>query len=221
MKMAPTPRLMPKDDVSRSATLCYGAGILRQMVSPILLIAMITLLAQCSRNQTAIPANNNLESAFSQKYLFEVEYVNFAWGYTHYGFFIDSSGNVFEYRYSSNDTPWAGIKRKSVSEQQLEQKFSHNMQWRYRLEKEKVYAHSKLIPFTLNAQYSDTTYPLVDAGQKSYLCYYQNAQNGDYQIIKLAVNGDMSYNNQSTAAQILVQWLMQCESLIKKNQKKP
>ena len=61
----------------------------------------------------------------SQIYLFEIEYVNHAWGYVHNGLYIDNKGNVFSYKYDFQDDPWKPKSYDYYSVRELIEKYNH------------------------------------------------------------------------------------------------
>ncbi|MBL1212066.1 MAG: hypothetical protein HND52_01800 [Ignavibacteriae bacterium] len=69
------------------------------MKNLIFTICLLGIFSSCSLLDN--PPNESEQSIF-----FELEHVNYAWGYQHAGFYVNRKGEVFTYQYESNSAPW-------------------------------------------------------------------------------------------------------------------
>ncbi|NOX87789.1 MAG: hypothetical protein GXO77_02105 [Calditrichaeota bacterium] len=173
---------------------------MKQTLLPIILVSYF-LLSGC------VTDHGKIERSLNRKYYFEIEYVNYAWGYQQRGIYIDDSGNVYSYKFDSGDKPQTPKSPPYYSGEELSEKYEHNKTFCRQLSKKLFEEKTKLIPLTMKAAYSDTTFPMADAGILAYKCYYFDKSNDRYLEIILKVKGDMSYKNLSPEAELLVEWL--------------
>jgi len=143
----------------------------------------------------------------SQIYLFEIEYVNHAWGYVHNGSYIDNKGNVFSYKYGFQDDPWQPKSYDYFSARELIEKYNHQRTSCDELDQSIIKERQKLISLAIEGSYSDTTNVGADMGSLSYICYIYDSDNDLYYPIILEIKGDWEYKNESEAAGTLVEWL--------------
>jgi hypothetical protein len=81
----------------------------------IVTLTVLAAAAACSNSATDL---GDIPDA--QDYLFEVEYVNYAWGFAWQGFHVDRNGDVWSYRLSS---PWAHAGEAPFSRSELREKY--------------------------------------------------------------------------------------------------
>lgn len=173
----------------------------------IVLFILSILLISCQRRNGGI--GNPFSADFileHQKFLFEREWTT---SNTLNGCYIDSAGNVFSYQFDPDDSVffYSNYHSQTVDQKQLEAKFNHNRTFIKRIPEEELKQHRALIPLTLNADYSDTTYLRMPFNRLIYKCFYFDPSLNAYRIIELEVHGDMNYYNRSQAAVSLTEWL--------------
>lgn len=147
-----------------------------------------------------------------QKYLFDVYYVNYAWGFTLNGIYVDIKGDVYSYEASFRDISPDSIKvftrrGKAINEKDLEQKFSFHKKFIKNIDASRVrkkYVDIYRVPVNAN---SDTTNTGADMGAFVHSCYRYNNKINTYEEVVLKVTGDQSYYNTSKAAADLLEWL--------------
>ena len=148
------------------------------------------------------------ESSLSTRlYLFEVEYINYAWNYQHSGIYIDNIGNIFSYKYDSNDEDWKPKSYKQVTRNELEEKYSHSKNFIAKTDKDTLQEKIKLIPLAAKESYPAKNNPGSDMGTLSYIAYLYKAEDDAYIPVILEKQGDWEYKNESQAAKILADWL--------------
>ncbi|MGE5411618.1 MAG: hypothetical protein ACM3MI_11725 [Clostridiales bacterium] len=148
-----------------------------------------------------------------QKYLFDVYYVNYAWGFTLRGIYIDKNGDMFSYQVSPTDTVSRDSLRifhrygLNIKERDLDIKFSFNKKFVKNIGPAiAVKKLGDLYNVPLNA-YSDTLATGADMGAYLYSGYIYDVKSNTYREVELKVSGDVSYYNTSTNATRLVDWL--------------
>lgn len=159
-----------------------------------------TILTSCN-----IVENDTVENG--QNILFEVQYINFAWGYQHSGFYINKKGEVFNYKYDANSAVWKPNKDNYYTEEELLNKYKPNNTLVDTIDKCIIFNKKKLIPQAMQSNYSDTTQIGADQGTTSYICYYYNSIKNKYLEIVLEQDGDWNYKKESLEADSLINWL--------------
>ena len=181
---------------------------MKKILQYLVTILVFLFIYHCDDN----PAQTNDEKDttehqidINQIFLFEVEYINFAWGYQHYGFNIDIKGNVHRYEIDSTlDFP---LDTNEFSKIQLYEKFIQNAKYMYKIDKEIISDTKKLIFNAMGGGYSDTVEVGNDMGSTSYNCYYFDDKNEKYIRTILSVEGDRQYHNTTIEAKEIVDWL--------------
>ncbi len=171
----------------------------------LLVLFMTVTLAGCN------VFNNNSGKDF-QKYLFEVQYINYAWGYIHSGFYINKKGEIYQFRYDRDSEQWRSNPDNYYTEEELKDKYSPNHEFVATLEKSDVLAKKELIPTIMESSYSDSVQIGADQGAKRYICYYYDSKKKEYLRIIIEQEGDWSFNKQSAAADSVVNWLKKLDT---------
>ncbi|HEX2869504.1 MAG TPA: hypothetical protein VHO03_20840 [Ignavibacteriales bacterium] len=148
-----------------------------------------------------------------QKYLFDVYYVNNAWGFVLNGIYIDKSGDVYSYSISQEDHISDDTlrviqnQREVIKEGYLDLRYSFKRKFVKNIDP--VLVRKKLADLyriPLKAM-SDTLGTGADMGAYIYTGYRFNGQDKTYERVDLKVTGDISYSNTSQTALDLVKWL--------------
>jgi len=175
--------------------------------SMVMLLTLIIagLFFSCEKDETSVPP-------LSQRILFECFYINYAWGYSHSGFFIDKEGKIMEYSqrenfFDFNNPVWNFPDNEgNISEQAL----MENLQ--------KATVRDSLIDGVILKKYADLIYlvtddditesnPMADAGSIIYTCYQYNENTRVYKQILLSENGDWVKINNNKYAKQISDWL--------------
>ncbi|MDH3892539.1 MAG: hypothetical protein OEV49_15850 [candidate division Zixibacteria bacterium] len=142
-----------------------------------------------------------------QAILFEVGYVNGAWGYRCEGWYIDGSGRRYSYHYEHDDDPWRPENHEAITEQELLEKFSHGAEFLGVVDPAEVAASKALIPASAVGTMSDVARRCADFGTARYLAYVRDDSTLTYRTVLLYQHGDMAYRNLSVEARTLFDWL--------------
>ncbi|MFC1563342.1 hypothetical protein ACFL6G_00335 [candidate division KSB1 bacterium] len=172
-----------------------------------ILIIVIILCTGCSDNI------NYPEIPSEQKYLFEFEFINAAWGWNHYGFYIDNEGNIYKFE-SPLDAPtgdqWTPNSSGIYSEQELLQKYSMLPQFVGKINQFDLELKKNRIGFASKGELSDPKSEMNDAGSLIFKCYYipEDLEKNDvYKEVILLQKGDIMIENLSPDGKYLARWL--------------
>ncbi len=154
-------------------------------------------------------------SETGQKVYFQYEYINHAWGYQHYGWLVDSSGNVHCY-----DKPEDWILTDSlrqISGTDLNRNLLSADSVCYTLDEEVLESKIKLIEAASRGKISEPVHEMYDAGVGIYWAFIYNSKDDVYKKILLKQAGDFRIDNSSPEARTLYEWLESVNSSIRAN----
>lgn len=138
---------------------------------------------------------------------YEVEYVNFAWGYQHFGYSIQKDGYLYSYDFAGTGDVWRDTSNGYYSEQELIAKFSHNDTLRKAIQQDTLAWAYALAQSAQSGFNSDTVSAARDMGAFLYIVYLYEPELGKYKQLLLRQDGDWTFYNTSTSAGELVDWL--------------
>jgi len=146
----------------------------------------------------------------NQKILFEVEYINYAWGWMHYGRYIDNSGKLYSYSYLNinYEDRWNPQRTGIYTESELFEKFNHSKEFVKQISYNELIQMANLIPAASKGKLSDPVSVMWDAGLLTYKGYLYNGSKNEYIEVILRVSGDDFFENLSPEAKIIADWLM-------------
>lgn len=185
-----------------------------------LVIVLLLVFSACIADDTgkisdsepppdSLPPDNS--SAVAQKILFEFSYINFAWGFQCHGFYVDSAGHAWKYRFERTDEPWQPADPENITEAELLEKYSHNLSLAATLDKGIVDKMAKLIAAASEGELSDRRNIGNDMGSEEYLAYAFDADQETYHPVTLTIYGDWVTENYAAEAKSLVEWLRSIE----------
>jgi hypothetical protein len=143
--------------------------------------------------------------------LLEIEYVNYAWVPTWFGFFVDASGDV--YSYNREGTPWAHGEDRVITEEELNEKFSLRRTLISSRDSSEVALVRARIPQVNESQVSAERAQCADAGLLTYRAFKYNSANRTYEPVLLRMEGDIARENTSQAAQDLIAYVRSLDLL--------
>ncbi len=160
----------------------------------------------CSHAESQTPPAQQL---IKQKFLCESSHTNFAWGFSHHGIYVDNQGNVYKFDYGTNAEPWplVPVPPDSVTEQALEERYSHGRKLIGKIDSKDLLEKYRLIAPASKGQYSKHVQQGADQGGNAEICYLYDEATGRYTDIELREQGDWSYENLSPEAKQLAEWL--------------
>jgi hypothetical protein len=163
-------------------------------------VCLFVLLVHSCSDKTAPPQAQ-------QQIYYEVESVNYAYGYQHHGYYIDQRGGVHSYSFAGTGEMWRDSASRSFSEQTLMKKFSHHDSLLVMADRDSVLWSYDLLKEAMTGTTTDTIKAGADRGSVSYNVYVFDPGVGMYQRVTLREEGDWSFHNQSPGAIQLVEWL--------------
>jgi hypothetical protein len=163
----------------------------------IILIAFLVLfLAGCKKNNVI---------SDNQAILFQLEYVNRAWGYQHNGFIIDSEGNVLAY---NNPSDWNFPDNEmTIYKNEVAENLSKCVPTSTKILKEEL---QKYINYIDNISLSKVTAlknVASDFGSLEFICYRYSESTGFYKGYLIKMEGDFTCENLNFYSKKVVAWM--------------
>lgn len=174
---------------------------MKPLIIPKILLIVLVILS-CSNNIT--------DSVLGQRIFFEVEHINHAWGYMHWGIYIGDSGEIYSYQYDPSvkrEDRWKTNQNGVYSEQELFEKFDHHKQFVIELDKDELIQMVSLISSASRGSLSEPDSRMDDAGLWKYKAYTYDNLAQEYKEIILRVEGDWFAENKSWQARVIAAWL--------------
>ncbi len=140
-----------------------------------------------------------------QVYLFEVEYVSFAWGAVWEGLYVDARGRV--YRYARDGEPWRPSRDDAYTRAELAEKYRSGRTLLRTLPSDEVVARVALIEPASRGDLSEPASLCRDAGVLTFRAFRYDGSTGRYLPVLLRAEGDWAQENRSPDARALVQWM--------------
>ena len=145
--------------------------------------------------------------------LFQYEYTNWAWGYSHSGWFIDNQGNVKGYN-MPDDWKWPD-KSGYIAFDSLIFNYHQTDTLYFQIDILSLAEKTNLIKGAINGELSDKVYNGADIGKMALYCYYWDRKKNKYKKQLLAVTGDYGQINTTSNAIQLTNYLIQIGELNK------
>lgn len=139
--------------------------------------------------------------------LFQYEYVNYAWGYQHHGWFVDNEGNIKGY---DMPTDWRRVDDSGyIAYDSLIYNYQQADALLGKIDLGTLHEKSALIDATLNGYLSELDCQGADMGSKALYCYYWDVYQRKYKRQLLELTGDCEQVNTTEAALQLALFLNQ------------
>lgn len=147
----------------------------------------------------------DLDRDLTQPVVFQYEYVNHAWGFSHAGWMIDTEGNVKGFNLPEN---WNKPDQDGfISKEDLVENLAMTDTLYARVDNSKLLRHFGNRFDMLKGRMDTSDQNMADAGVGSLLVYVWNEKEEAYETVLLASKGDVSVTNKSTEAKSAVSWL--------------
>lgn len=173
-----------------------------------LIIAFLTL-SSCENDEdnTINKKNDNSDLIV----LFQYEYMNWAWGYSHSGWFIDNHGNVKGYNLPDH---WKWTDSLGyITYDSLIYNYNQSDTLYCQIDTTTLYEKSQLIDETINGNLSDLNCHGADIGGMALYCYSWDRIKYKYKRQLLAETGDCEQINTTPEAIQLTDYLIQVGKL--------
>lgn len=164
------------------------------------------LLSGCDKS------TDEYELELNQKIYFQFEYMNYAWGYRHSGWLIDSAGDVYCYDKPQNWTHFdsTGI----MSAPEMETNLLATDSVCFQIDKSELNEKASLINPASKGVVSDPVHEMYDAGSAGFYAFIYDAKTEIYRRIVLKQTGDFRVDNSSDEAVDLYEWLLSVNRMI-------
>jgi hypothetical protein len=171
----------------------------------ILFIISILFIAGCKKN---IGINEK------QAILFQVENMNYAWGYQHKGFIIDSEGNVMTYM---NPPTWNFPDIDfSLNEDQVRENLGLCINSGKKISSEELKKYASYIKNISSSKVTAMKNVAADAGSTEYICYLFSGKSGTYKGYLIKMEGDFTCENLNFFSKKVITWLKNIHESIEK-----
>ena len=154
----------------------------------------------------------NISVSDRQTILFEFEYLNYAWSYQHYGFIIDSDGNVMSYK---NPEKWNFPDRElRISENQVSENLSMCTPSGIKISNSDLQKYSTHIKNIAASKVSAIKNAADDAGSSEYICYQYSESSGMYKGTIIKMEGDFTCENLNFYSRKVAEWMKNINNIL-------
>jgi hypothetical protein len=159
-------------------------------------ITAALLITGCKKN---IVINEN------QSVLFQVEYVNYAWGYQHNGVIIDNKGNILTY---NNPENWNFPDKELIlSESQMNENIRKCLNSEKKVNAEELTKYAGYIRNIASSKITALKNVAADEGSKQYICYQFSDKSKTYKGSLIRMEGDFTCENLNFFSKKVSMWL--------------
>jgi hypothetical protein len=172
---------------------------------------LISVLVSCEKKDNSI---NEVFPNANQLVLFKVEYSNYAWGYSHSGILIDSSGNVGYFKYPKN---WHSIDTSGyISVSEMNDNLSQIDTFYLTVDKNILLKNFNLVQYAAEGEISKPDNSGADMGETVYSAFLYDSVAGKYKHVLINQFGDWSRINKSPEASQILHWLSSTYLIVQK-----
>ena len=162
----------------------------------ILITLLVLFITGCKKNYVI---------SDKQAILFQLEYINYAWGYQHNGFIIDNEGNVLTY---SNPEDWNFPDNDfSLSESQVADNIGNCIQSGKKIPKEELQKYTNYIKNIASSKVTAIKNVAADAGSLEFICYQFSESTGMYKGYLIKMEGDFTCENLNFYSKKVAAWM--------------
>lgn len=170
----------------------------------------ITILILTAAALSFAGCKKNYIISEKQQILFQVDYINYAWGYQHNGFIIDINGNVLSY---SNPESWNfHDDEMNLTEDQVTENISRCSPTGITIPKADLDKYSGYIRNIASSKVTAPRNVAADAGTTQYICYQFDEYSSGYKGSLIKTEGDFSSENLNFYSKKVALWLKDLNS---------
>jgi hypothetical protein len=137
--------------------------------------------------------------------LFQYDYINYAWGYQHKGFFIDNKGNVLVY---NNPEEWNYPDDDLMqTESQIAENITRCRQSEIKISEEELQKYISYIKNISSTKVTAIKNVADDAGVSKYICYQYSENTKYYKGSLIKMEGDFTCENLNFFSKRVVLWM--------------
>ena len=149
-----------------------------------------------------------------QEILFQVDYVNYAWGYKHNGFLVDNQGNILTYK---NPQVWNfPDKDFNLSESQVRDNIGNCLNTGKKIPNEELKKYANHIKNISSSKVTALKNVSADAGSIEYICYQFSEKTGIYKGTLIKMEGDFTCENLNFFTKKVTTWLKNINDTLEK-----
>ena len=149
-----------------------------------------------------------------QAILFQVDYVNYAWGYKHNGFLVDNQGNILTYK---NPQIWNfPDKDFNLSESQVRDNIGNCLNNGKKIPNEELKKYANHIKNISSSKVTALKNVSADAGSIEYICYQFSEKTGIYKGTLIKMEGDFTCENLNFFTKKVTTWLKNINDTLEK-----
>jgi len=172
----------------------------------ILITLLVLFITGCKKNYVI---------SDKQAILFQLDYVNYAWGYQHHGFIIDNKGNILTY---NNPEEWNFPDNNLVlNEIQVAENISKCIQTGKKISKEELQKYTNYIENIASSKVTALKNVAADAGSLEYVCYQFSESIGTYKGYLIKMEGDFTCENLNFYSKKVAAWMRYINNSMTKN----
>ena len=150
-----------------------------------------------------------------QAILFQVDYINYAWGYQHNGFIIDNEGKVLTYK---NPQEWIfPDKDFKLSGNQVHANIEKCLFSGKIIPPDELIKYARYIKNISSSKVTATKNVAADAGSLEYICYQFHESSDTYKGSLIKMEGDFTCENLNFYSKKVAIWLKNINDTIPKN----
>ena len=147
-----------------------------------------------------------------QEIIFQMDYVNHAWGYQHYGFMIDNLGRVLTY---DNPEKWNFADDNFIlTEKQIVENISMCRISAEKISAEELSRFSSYIDKIASSKLSALRNTGADAGTTHFICYKFSENSLMYKGFIIKTEGDFTAENLNFYSKKVVSWMKDIEQTV-------
>jgi len=159
---------------------------------------LIVLLNGCIETE-------DIYSGDTTKLIFQSEYTNYAWGYNHNGWMMDSSGKARSFQKTATWVFPDSIGY--ISEADMQKNFAACDADLKQISAAEFSSYAEKAATCINGPLSKAENLMADAGAHVWAFYYYDSAKKRYKRVILEMTGDWSQRNLATKSQDIVEWM--------------
>jgi hypothetical protein len=180
-----------------------GGYYMKHKSIKIVLIAIIFLIsAGCKKNYVI---------SERQSVLFQLDYVNYAWGYQHNGYIIDNEGSVLSY---NNPENWSFPDDEFyLKETQVAENISKCSTTGIKIPGEELQKYTNYIKNIASSKITALKNVGADAGTLEFICYQYSESSQTYKGYLIKMEGDFTCENLNFFSKKVVAWMREIDKI--------
>jgi hypothetical protein len=161
---------------------------------------------------TGCKKNNAISE--KQEILFQFDYINYAWGYRHNGFYVDSEGKILTY---DNPQEWNFPDDDfTLTESQLHKNLENCLYSGKKIPASELRKYADYIKNISSSKVSALKNVAADAGSIQYICYQFSGVPPAYKGCLIKMEGDFTCENLNFYSKRVSAWLKNINDTIQK-----